>query len=80
MLRYLSKDPECILERTPLTNLAHDHELHLYRHEGFWACMDTQRDREHLNQLWNQGKAPWLNMRILFTGALLLQVFGLQKL
>lgn len=60
MLRYLSKDPECILERTPLTQLAADQELHLYRHKGFWACMDTQRDREHLNQLWNQKKAPWL--------------------
>jgi glucose-1-phosphate cytidylyltransferase len=31
----------------------------VYRHEGFWGCMDTLRDTEHLNKLWDQGKAEW---------------------
>jgi glucose-1-phosphate cytidylyltransferase len=31
----------------------------VFKHRGFWACMDTQRDREQLNALWDSGKAPW---------------------
>jgi glucose-1-phosphate cytidylyltransferase len=31
----------------------------MYKYRGFWACMDTQRDHEYLNQLWDSGKAPW---------------------
>lgn len=57
--QYLTKNPDCILEKKPLVNLARDGELNLYKHYGFWACMDTQRDRNELNQLWNSGKAPW---------------------
>lgn len=59
-LRYLSKKEDCILERSPLVNVAKDGQLSLYRHAGFWACMDTQRDRDFLNQLWNSGQASWL--------------------
>jgi glucose-1-phosphate cytidylyltransferase len=58
-LRYLSVDESCILEREPLVRLAHDRELQIYQHKGFWACMDTQRDRDYLNDLWNRGEAPW---------------------
>ena len=57
--RYLSKNKECVLERAPLTQLAKDGELNLFKHNGFWACMDTQRDRDELLRLWNSGKAPW---------------------
>lgn len=57
--KYLSKDESCVLEKNPLVNLARDNELQLYKHHGFWACMDTQRDRDQLNQLWDSGKAPW---------------------
>lgn len=56
---YLVKREDCILEKEPLTALAKDGELMVYRHAGFWACMDTQRDRDHLNALWASGKAPW---------------------
>ena len=56
---YLSKDSTCILEKKPLVKLAEDKELHVYRHQGFWACMDTQRDRDYLNQLSISGQAPW---------------------
>lgn len=56
---YLSIDENCILEKNPLVNLARDHQLQLFKHRGFWGCMDTQRDRDQLNQLWSSGNAPW---------------------
>lgn len=59
-LNYLSSDESCVLERDPLVNLARDQQLALYRHTGFWACMDTQRDRDHLNKLWESGNPPWV--------------------
>lgn len=58
-LPYISEDVNCVLEQTPLSRLANDHQLQVYRHEGFWQCMDTQRDCDHLNDLWKSGKAPW---------------------
>ena len=58
-LRYLSSDESCVLERRPLVKLAQDRELAIFRHTGFWACMDTQRDRDYLNGLWTSGEAPW---------------------
>jgi len=58
--QYLSQDTNCILEKQPLIKLADDGQLNLYKHSGFWACMDTQRDRDQLNELWSSGKAPWL--------------------
>lgn len=57
---YLSKERECVLEKKPLTQLAEHGELQMFKHNGFWACMDTQRDRDALNQLWSLGKAPWI--------------------
>ncbi|MEX1012826.1 MAG: sugar phosphate nucleotidyltransferase [Waddliaceae bacterium] len=57
--RYLSEDPSCVLEKEPLSRLALDHQLNLFKHAGFWACMDTQRDRDQLNHLWESGNAPW---------------------
>lgn len=59
--RYLSGGENCILEKEPLANLARDGELSMYRHKGFWACMDTQRDRDFLTQLWLSGEAPWIH-------------------
>jgi glucose-1-phosphate cytidylyltransferase len=58
-LKYLSKDEGCVLEKDPLVRLAHDGELNIYKHRGFWYAMDTQRDREYLDELWKSGKAPW---------------------
>ncbi len=58
--KYLEKKTSCILERTPLVRLADDHQLNMFRHRGFWACMDTQRDRDQLNKEWESGKAPWM--------------------
>ncbi len=58
--RYLSTEGSLILEREPLTKLAADRQLQVYRHGGFWACMDSQREKEYLDELWKSGKAPWL--------------------
>ncbi len=59
-LQYLTKEPSCVLEKTPLVKLSRDGELNMFRHRDFWACMDTQRDRDHLQSLWQLGKAPWM--------------------
>jgi glucose-1-phosphate cytidylyltransferase len=54
---YLAADS--VLEREPLERLAADGRLHAFRHEGFWDCMDTYKDAILLNDLWDQGLAPW---------------------
>jgi glucose-1-phosphate cytidylyltransferase len=46
-------------ESEPLETLARDGQLMMYRHEGFWHCMDTVRDLRQLHQMWESGKAPW---------------------
>ena len=48
-----------IWEREPLESLARDNQLSVYRYEGFWMAMDTLRDKEYLEKLWNEGKASW---------------------
>jgi glucose-1-phosphate cytidylyltransferase len=58
-LDYLSRDESCVLERAPLSRLASDGQLAMFRHSGFWACMDTQRDFDSLNKMWASGDAPW---------------------
>lgn len=56
---YLTDGEDCIFERLPLERLAQDGELMVYRHRGFWQCMDTLRDMQYLNELWEKGEAPW---------------------
>lgn len=46
-------------EKGPLERLAADGELMAYRHDGFWQCMDTRRDKYVLEKLWDSGEAPW---------------------
>jgi glucose-1-phosphate cytidylyltransferase len=46
-------------EREPMERLAERGELKAYRHEGFWQCMDTLRDKVLLEELWASGRAPW---------------------
>jgi glucose-1-phosphate cytidylyltransferase len=50
---------EDALERAPLESLAAAGELHAFRHDGFWECMDTYKDTLILNRLWDGGEAPW---------------------
>ena len=46
-------------EKEPLERLAADGELMAYKHDGFWQCMDTRRDKYVLEKLWDSGEAPW---------------------
>lgn len=48
-----------VLEREPLENLAKDCQLMAYKHDSFWQCMDTLRDKQLLENLWANDKAPW---------------------
>lgn len=52
-------DDRTILEKEPLENLASGEELVAYKHNGFWQPMDTLRDKNHLEELWKSGNAPW---------------------
>ncbi len=53
------EDDETIWERAPVEQLAQDGQLMGYRHDGFWSCMDTLKEKRLLEQLWNSDKAPW---------------------
>jgi glucose-1-phosphate cytidylyltransferase len=57
---YIGDDPLTIFEREPLERLAEEGQLMAYRHEGFWQCMDTLRDVQLLESLWQSGQAPWI--------------------
>ena len=57
---YLIQNDATILERDPLENSAKKNELMAYKHDGFWQCMDTKRDKDLLEDLWQKKKAPWL--------------------
>ena len=58
VLNYLSSDADT-WEQQPLQSLAEAGELMAYEHQGFWQPMDTLRDKQHLEELWSSGKAPW---------------------
>jgi glucose-1-phosphate cytidylyltransferase len=58
IFRYLSGD-RAVLEVDLLERLAEDKQLSAFRHEGFWQCMDTLRDKRFLEELWLSGHAPW---------------------
>ena len=55
---YINGD-ETVFEREPLERLVADGQLNAYKHNGYWQCMDTQREKEQLERLWNSGNAPW---------------------
>jgi glucose-1-phosphate cytidylyltransferase len=55
---YLSDDDTC-LEQEPLERLSKEHELMAFRHSGFWQPMDTLREKQLLESLWQNGQAPW---------------------
>jgi glucose-1-phosphate cytidylyltransferase len=56
---YVSDDDACDLEIGALEEIARSGQLMVYKHPGFWACMDTLRDMDYLNQLWVERKATW---------------------
>lgn len=58
IFNYLDGD-SCIFERKPLESLAAEGQLMSYLHKGFWQCMDTKREKDELEKLWESGNAPW---------------------
>ena len=54
---YIESDT--MLEREPIEKAVKESEIHAYKHEGFWQCMDTQRDHQLLEKLWNDDNATW---------------------
>ncbi len=58
--RFIAQcNDDIMLEREPFEQAAKEGEMMVYRHDGFWQCMDTMRDWEMLNKIWSNGKAPW---------------------
>lgn len=55
---YIAGD-RTTFEKEPLETLAREGQLMAYKHGGFWQCMDTLRDKQKLEEMWNSGKAPW---------------------
>ena len=55
---YLAGD-ETVFEKEPMQRLAAEGQMMAYLHEGFWQCMDTQREMKKLEDLWATGNAPW---------------------
>ena len=58
VFEYIDGD-STVLERDPLERLAAEGQLAAYQHDGYWQCMDAQKDKESLEALWASGKAPW---------------------
>ena len=58
VFEYIEGD-DTVWEREPMENLARDGQLMAYRHDSFWQCMDTMRERHRLEELWQQGNCPW---------------------
>lgn len=60
MLSYLTTSEDCDFEFGALQNIAKDEQLKAYKHDGFWQCMDNVRERDFLNSLAMNKKAPWI--------------------
>jgi glucose-1-phosphate cytidylyltransferase len=56
---YINEGDKTVWEQYPLKKLSSDGNLMAFQHRGFWQPMDTLRDNKHLNDLWNNNKAPW---------------------
>ena len=59
VLDYITNGDSTIFEQEPLKNLVKDGEIYTYKHDGFWMPMDTLRDKNTLQKLWETNKAPW---------------------
>lgn len=58
VFKYIKND-ECVFEKDILPFLAEKGEVGAFLHDGFWQCMDTKREKEKLEELWQSGRAPW---------------------
>jgi glucose-1-phosphate cytidylyltransferase len=57
---YLDDDENLVFEQEPLREIVRNQELMMYKHDGFWQPMDTSREFQLLNSLYDSGKAPWV--------------------
>lgn len=55
---YIECD-ETVFEKEPMARLVEQHQLQSYTHKGYWQCMDTLREKQQLEKLWDSGEAPW---------------------
>jgi len=62
IFNYLTDDDACTFEKEPIERLANDGELAVYKHRGFWQCMDTIRDFNLLNELYRGEMSPWFKL------------------
>ena len=60
---HINNDPSCNWEDDVLTPLATKNLLSAYKHNGFWQCMDTLREKNLLNKMATEGNTPWLNIK-----------------
>ena len=58
VIDYIDGD-NTVFEKAPLQKLSSEGQLKAYKHDGFWQCMDTLRDKQKLEELWMSGNAPW---------------------
>lgn len=56
---YIKEGDQTVFEGNPIEQLTLDGELFAYKHNGFWKCMDTMRDKNQLNEMWNSNQAKW---------------------
>lgn len=56
---YINEDSSTVFEQEPLQKLARDGELYSYKHDGFWKCMDSLKDKQDLNKMLDTGQAHW---------------------
>ncbi|MDP8266430.1 MAG: glucose-1-phosphate cytidylyltransferase [Candidatus Aceula meridiana] len=56
---YIPQNDDVVFELGPLKKMAEDGELYAYKHDGFWQCMDTLRDKIQLDKLWDENKSFW---------------------
>ena len=58
IIRYIDGD-DTIFEKEPLERAAKAGQLMAFKYDGYWQCMDTKREKDKLDELWNTGNAPW---------------------
>jgi len=59
IFNYLTEDEACVFEQIPLQSIAKDGQLVAFKHTSFWQCMDTLRDNQKLNKMWQENIADW---------------------
>ena len=60
VLDYIDNGDDIVFEENPLKNLAKDSQIYTYKHNGFWMAMDTLRDKNYLNEMYEKNNATWM--------------------